>query len=199
VERSAVFFSSNRRSGPPRPSPLSSRPELRRSIVERSAVFFSSNRRSGPPRPSPLSSRPKLRRSAVERSAVSAVLPWECFSTERTRISYFALLATSTCAVSVERAACRSSTPWVSTGNPGQRSGEICGVSGPFLEMFFNREVMGRWPAQGDEKAGERMVEAALCCPATTEPMLAGNDKGWRGACWESSCRTEIAPPEPPA
>src|SRR3984885_10019853 len=31
--------------------------------------------------PSPLSSRPELRRSVVERSAVSAVLPWECFST----------------------------------------------------------------------------------------------------------------------
>ena len=46
--------------------------------------------------PFPLSSRPE--RSVVERSAVSAVLPWECFSTERTRISYFALLATSTCA-----------------------------------------------------------------------------------------------------
>jgi hypothetical protein len=34
----------------------------------------------------------------VERSAVSAVLSRKCFSTERTRISYFALLATSTCA-----------------------------------------------------------------------------------------------------
>jgi hypothetical protein len=40
----------------------------------------------------------KSERSVVERSAVSAVLPWECFSTERTRISYFVLLATSTCA-----------------------------------------------------------------------------------------------------
>src|ERR1700733_10590366 len=45
--------------------------------------------------PSPLSSRPELRRSVVERSAVSAVLSWKCFSTG---------------------------------------------------------EVMGRWPAQGDEK-----------------------------------------------
>src|ERR1700722_7331816 len=45
--------------------------------------------------PSPLSSRPELRRSVVERSAVSADLPWKCFSTG---------------------------------------------------------EVMGRWPAQGDEK-----------------------------------------------
>src|ERR1700733_10926885 len=54
------------------PSPLSSRPELRRSVVERSAVSavlpwecFSTER------------------SVVERSAVSAVFPWECFSTER--------------------------------------------------------------------------------------------------------------------
>ena len=36
--------------------------------------------------PSPLSSRPELRRSVVERSAVSAVLPWECFSTERNAV-----------------------------------------------------------------------------------------------------------------
>jgi hypothetical protein len=40
--------------------------------------------------------------------------------------------------LSVERAACRPSTPRVSTGNPGERSGEICGSSGPFLEMFFD-------------------------------------------------------------
>jgi hypothetical protein len=42
--------------------------------------------------------------------------------------------------LSLKRAACRSSTPLLSTGNPGEeRSGEICGVSGPFLEMFFDR------------------------------------------------------------
>src|ERR1700733_4944346 len=27
----------------------------------------------------------------------------------------------------------------ISTGAPKERSGEICGVSGPFLEMFFDR------------------------------------------------------------
>src|ERR1700728_684279 len=27
----------------------------------------------------------------------------------------------------------------ISTGAPKERSGEICGVSGPFLEMFFER------------------------------------------------------------
>src|SRR6202046_882232 len=37
--------------------------------------------------------------------------------------------------LSLKRAACRSSTPLFSTGNPGgERSGELCGVSGPFLE-----------------------------------------------------------------
>ena len=36
--------------------------------------------------PSPLSSRPELRRSVVERSAVSAVLPWKCYSTERSAV-----------------------------------------------------------------------------------------------------------------
>ena len=40
--------------------------------------------------------------------------------------------------LSVERAACRPSTPRVFIGNPGERSGEICG-NGPFLEMFFDR------------------------------------------------------------
>ena len=44
--------------------------------------------------PYPLSSRPE--RSVVERSAGSAVLSWKCFSTERTRISYSALLERST-------------------------------------------------------------------------------------------------------
>src|SRR5580693_7854827 len=68
------------------PSPLSSRPELRRSVVERSAVSavlpwecFSTER------------------SVVERSAVSAVLPWECFSTERSV---------------VERSAASAVLPW---------------------------------------------------------------------------------------
>src|SRR6202012_2251006 len=38
----------------------------------------------------------------------------------------------------------------ISTG--AQRSGEICGVSGPFLEMFFDRRSHGPLAAQGDEK-----------------------------------------------
>src|SRR3984885_348793 len=87
------------------PSPLSSRPELRRSVVERSAVSADllgnvlrpeKSWAVGPTQvdehgscsattlngsaPSPLSSRPELRRSVVERSAV-ADLSWECSST----------------------------------------------------------------------------------------------------------------------
>jgi hypothetical protein len=47
--------------------------------------------------------------------------------------------------LSVERAACRSSKPRVSTGNPGERSGEICGV-GPDgtncrVRLYFPRLV----------------------------------------------------------
>ena len=53
--------------------------------------------------------------------------------------------------LSLKRAACRSSKPRVSTGNPGsvvERS--LCGCF--FLGMFFDRGVMGLWPTQGDEK-----------------------------------------------
>src|SRR6202041_3071307 len=64
------------------PSPLSSRPELRRSVVERSAVqrSFPGNVSvqqllSPEAPPSPLSSRPELRRSVVERSAVQRSFP----------------------------------------------------------------------------------------------------------------------------
>src|ERR1700735_4110065 len=84
--------------------------------------------------PSPLSSRPE--RSVVERSAVSAVLPWERFSTER-RV----MQNDTSSAATVNGSA---ALPFViSTG--AQRSGEICGVSGPPLGTFFDRE-------QGDAK-----------------------------------------------
>ena len=53
--------------------------------------------------------------------------------------------------LSVGRAACRSLTPRVSKGNPGERSGEICGSS-VFLGMFFDRGIMGLRSTQGDEK-----------------------------------------------
>jgi hypothetical protein len=59
---------------------------------------------------------------------------------ERTRISYFAPLATTACTVFFLAAAPYGSAalPFViSTG--AQRSGEICGFSGPLLIMFFDR------------------------------------------------------------
>ena len=75
--------------------------------------------------PSPLSSRPE--RSVVERSAFSAVSSWKCFSTR---------------SCSATTVAGSAALPFViSTG--AQRSGEICGVSGPFLEMFFDRRSHG--------------------------------------------------------
>src|SRR3984957_9695819 len=94
--------------------------------------------------PSPLSSRPELRRSVVERSAVSAVTSWKCFSTERTRISYFALLATSMQIINAtglhrnswsnlrlssrtsNSQLCPSESLVFPTGAPQQRSGGIC-------------------------------------------------------------------------
>ena len=79
--------------------------------------------------PSPLSSRPK-----------------------RTRISYFALLATCTCA-----ALCRESRMQIpnATGlhrKSGGAQWRDLRFSGPFLEMFFDRGIMGLLPTQGDEK-----------------------------------------------
>jgi hypothetical protein len=46
---------------------------------------------------------------------------------ERTRISCFALLATSTCAALRRVSRMQPPTPRVSTGNPGERSGGTCG------------------------------------------------------------------------
>src|ERR1700679_2569545 len=59
--------------------------------------------------PSPLSSRPELRRSVVERSAVSAVLPWECFSTEWT--APYSPLSSRPKRSAVERSAVQRSFP----------------------------------------------------------------------------------------
>ena len=36
----------------------------------------------------------------------------------------------------------------ISTGAPKERSGEICGVSGPFLKMFFTEPAATSWQAQ---------------------------------------------------
>jgi hypothetical protein len=46
---------------------------------------------------------------------------------ERTRISYSRYWQRRRVRLSVERAACRPSTPRVFTGNPGERSGGTCG------------------------------------------------------------------------
>jgi hypothetical protein len=54
--------------------------------------------------------------------------------------------------LSVERAACRSPTPRVSTGNPGERSGEICGSVVRSWECFSTEESWAFGPTQGDEK-----------------------------------------------
>src|ERR1700721_1842743 len=53
----------------------------------------------------------------------------------------------------------------ISTG--AQRSGEICGVSGPFLEMFFDRRSNGPLSAQGDEKR----FSSNYCCWKRRPPL----------------------------
>src|ERR1700733_3715233 len=139
------------------PSPLSSRPE--RSVVERSAVsallpwagevkamkrVLFSNDCSWKRSPPPLSSRPE--RSVVERSAVSAVLPWA---------GEVKAMKNGSC--SATTVAGSAALPFViSTG--AQRSGEICGVSGPSL---------GR-RSQGEEK---RVLFSNDCCWKHRTPL----------------------------
>src|SRR5580698_5009217 len=95
---------------------------------------------------SPLSSRPELRRSVVERSAVSAVLPWA---------REVKAMKSGSC--SATTVAGSTALPFViSTG--AQRSGEICGVSGPSL---------GR-RSQGDEK---RVLFSNYCCWKRRPPL----------------------------
>jgi hypothetical protein len=50
---------------------------------------------------------------------------------ERTRISYFALLATTTCAALREESRIQTLKARLFSGNPGERSGEICGLFYP--------------------------------------------------------------------
>src|SRR5580693_5150101 len=90
--------------------------------------------------PSPLSSRPE--RSGVERSAVSAVLSWKCVSAE--------VMKNGSC--SATTVAGSAALPFViSTG--AQRSGEICGVSGPFLGNV-STEVMKNGSCSATTVAG---------------------------------------------
>ena len=52
---------------------------------------------------------------------------WKCFSTERTRISYFALLATSTCAALRRESRMQIINATGLHRNPKERSGGTCG------------------------------------------------------------------------
>src|ERR1700679_2188891 len=80
--------------------------------------------------PSPLSARPELRRSVVERSAVSADLSWKSLPNAMKNGSCSATTVAGSAAL-----------PFVSsTGAPKERSGEICGFSGPFLEKLTQRD-----------------------------------------------------------
>jgi hypothetical protein len=80
--------------------------------------------------PTNLSSRPK--RSEVERSAVPFQAERMCFSTERTRISYFTASSNGHVCGSPQRET-HATQPitLLSTGNPGERSGEICSSDFP--------------------------------------------------------------------
>jgi hypothetical protein len=79
-----------------------------------------------------------LDRSAAKwRDLCVDALSWECFSTERTRISYFAMLTTTTYAVS--RKGNRTKT--INATSLDRKSGGAqwrdLRFNGPFLEMFF--------------------------------------------------------------
>jgi hypothetical protein len=79
--------------------------------------------------PSPLSSRPKR--------------PW---------ISYFALLATTTCAALRKESRMQIIKATGLDRKSGGAQWRDLRFSGPFLGMFFDRGVMNLWPTQGDEK-----------------------------------------------
>jgi hypothetical protein len=96
---------------------------------------------------------------------------------ERTRISYFASLATTTCAALLKESACRSSTPRVYTGNWGERSGEIS------VWMLFPGNVFygGNAP---------RELQCAFTLESTDEWTISGQDRcghGCRAGHWTSN------------
>jgi hypothetical protein len=64
-------------------------------------------------------------------------------------------------------------TPPTSTGNPGQP--RDLQFRGPFLEMFFDRGIMGLRPTQGDEK---RLKGTAFRPSITTTITLTLATKG---------------------
>jgi hypothetical protein len=67
---------------------------------------------------------------AQRRDLCVDALSWKCFSTERARISYHAELAKPRYAPFRRERRMRTATPTSSTGNPVERSGEICGSLG---------------------------------------------------------------------
>src|ERR1700728_2905670 len=106
--------------------------------------------------PSPLSSRPE--RSGVERSAVSAALPWA---------GEVKAMRNGSC--SATTVAGSAALPFViSTG--AQRSGEICGVSGPSLgSVFRQRDEAG--PVQ------QRLLLEAPPSPLSSRPERSGVER----------------------
>jgi hypothetical protein len=87
--------------------------------------------------------------------------------------------------LSVERDACRSPTPRVSTGNPGERSGEICGSAAPSWECFSTERIVCG-------VIGRKAVFAAesLDCLKTTAekgyPGPRANDRGHLSRIWSA-------------
>ena len=71
----------------------------------------------------------------MERSAVSADLLWKCFSTGEVKAMKNGPSSATTVAGS-------AALPFV-ISTEAQRSGEICGVSGPSLGMFFDSDKNG--------------------------------------------------------
>src|ERR1700677_4844632 len=136
------------------PSPLSSRPELRRSVVERSAVqrsfpgngFCSATTLNGSTAlPFVISTgAPKERSGEI---CGPAVLSWECFSTERTRIPYFALLATTTClALSRESRMQLISATELDRKSGGSQSRDLCVDA--LSWKYFRKSIVRKYIAQ---------------------------------------------------
>jgi hypothetical protein len=73
----------------------------------------------------------------VERSVVQQSFPGNVFRKSATGFPTSRCRRRPRGRLSIKRAACRPSKPQVFTGNPEERSGEICG--GSFLEMFSCR------------------------------------------------------------
>jgi hypothetical protein len=79
----------------------------------------------------------------------SAALSWKCFSTERTRISYFAKPATTTYAALLRESRTQSINATVLDRKYGERSGGICGFFSSVLTTLFS-------PSSAASCAGEQ-------------------------------------------